>query len=113
MNISLINHITAYYSDVSSYNDNNNLYYLRVPIIDQLAGIFDFKNSTDTTVHQHDVTDANHWLAGNTLALNRFIIYSSLIQGIYEDGGQVKTLTDMKQKAIALIGKVQKEYPSK
>jgi hypothetical protein len=36
-----------------------------------------------------------------------------LIQGIYEDGGQVKTLTDMKQKAIALIGKVQKEYPSK
>ena len=111
MNISLINHITAYYTDVRSYNDNNNLYYLRVPIIDQLAGIFDFKNSTDTTVHQHDVTDANHWLPGNTLALNRFIIYSSLIQGIY--GGQVKTLTDMKQKAIALIGKVQKEYPSK
>jgi len=110
MNISLINHITAYYTDVRSYNDNNNLYYLRVPIIDQLAGIFDFKNSTDTTVHQHDVKDANHWLPGNTLALNRFIIYSSLIQGIY--GGQVKTLTDMKQKAIALIVKVQKEYPS-
>ena len=107
-NSELYNSITGYYSDVRTYNENNNLYYLRVPVIDQLAGIFDFKNSTDTTIHFHDVTDANIWLPDNSLALNRFIIYSILIQTIY--GGQVRTLMGMKQQAITLISLINKEY---
>jgi hypothetical protein len=104
----LYNGITGYYGEVRTYNENNNLYYLRVPIIDQLAGIFDFKNSADTTVHFHDVTDATKWLPNNSLPLNRFIIYSSLVQTIY--GGQVKTLSGMKTHSIALIDLINKEY---
>ena len=107
-NPELYNGITGYYGEERTYNENNNLYYLRVPIIDQLAGIFDFKNSADTTVHFHDVTDANKWLPNNSLALNRFIIYSSLVQSIY--GGQVKTLSGMKNHSIALIDLINKEY---
>jgi hypothetical protein len=107
-NAELYNGITGYYADVKTYNENNNLYYLSVHIIDQLAEIFDFKNSADTTVHLHDVTDANKWLPNNFPALNRFIIYSSLVQTIY--GGQVKTLSGMKQHSIALIDLINKEY---
>jgi hypothetical protein len=107
-NAELYNRLTNYYSNVRTYNETNNLYYFRVPIIDQLAGIFDFRVGADSTTYLHDITDAGKWLPDHSLALNRFIIYSGLVQIIY--AGQIKTLSGMREEAKDLIDVLKKEY---
>lgn len=107
-NATLYNNMTTYYTDVRTYNETNNLYYFRIPIIDQLAGIFDFQHTSDSTAFLHDVGEATSWLPSRFAELNRFIIYSSLIQNLY--AGQTRTLTGMKQQATALIDLFNKDF---
>ena len=91
------------------YNETmNSLSSFRLPIIDNLAAILDYRNEIDSSIHLHSVTDARRWLPGNEQALNKIILNISVLQTIYSS--QVMQINNLKQKAIQLVNQISQEY---
>ena len=108
-NIDLYNNLTSYYSQIRKYNETmNSLSAFRQPIIDNMAGILDYRNNIDSTIHMHSIKDASGWLAGNEQALNKFILNISVLQTIFS--GQVIQINILKQKATLLVDQISQEY---
>ena len=108
-NINLYNSLTSYYSQVKKYNETmNSLSSFRLPIIDNLAAMLDYRNEIDSSIHLHGVTDATTWLPGNEQALNKLILNISALQAIYSV--QVMQINKLKQQAIQLVNQISQEY---
>ena len=108
-NINLYNSLTSYYSQVRKYNETmNSLSSFRLPIIDNLATILDYRNEIDSSIHLHNVTDATRWLPRNEQGLNKIILNISVLQTLYSS--QVMQINNLKQKAIQLVNQISQEY---
>jgi hypothetical protein len=104
----LYNEVTSYYAQIRKYNELNNLQYFRVPVLDEAAGMFDMSLNVDTSMHMHDITDSKYFLQTHKEAMNRFILYASMIQFIYFQ--QAKEIERLKKQAASLIEAVNKQY---
>ena len=108
-NINLYNTLTSYYSQVRKYNETmNSLSTFRLPILDAMATIFDYRNGIDSSVHLNTSISATRWLAGSAPTLNKFILIISVVQNIYMM--QVIQISKLKQQAIQLIKQIEVEY---
>jgi hypothetical protein len=104
----LYNGVTSYYAQIRRYNELNNLQYFRIPVLDEAAGMFDMSLATDVGVHMHDITDARHFVQDHKVAMNRFILYASMIQLIYFN--QAKEIEHLKKQAADLIAAINSRY---
>lgn len=104
----LYSRLTSYYAQIRKYNDLNNLIYLRIPFIDGLSGIFDFRDPGDNYHHDRLATDKTEWLSDHSASLNRMITYSWMVQHMY--AGQSNDIVKLRHQAIELILEIKKEY---
>ena len=108
-NINLYNSLTSYYSQIRKFNETmNSLSSFRLPIIDVMGTMLDYRNGIDTSIHLFTITAATKLMPGYELALNKFILNISVLQSLYM--AQVMQIYKLKQQAIDLINQIKEEY---